>query len=67
MDDPELDPFALSVDDPHLPESSFLTFHEILFQERRDFSGREGMEVDPVHYGNMDSIKFGVRSHEFGD
>jgi len=66
MDDPELDPFSLSVDDSHLPESSLLTFQEILFQKGRDFFGREGMEVDPVLYGNKDSVKFGVRSHGFG-
>ena len=36
VDDISLNPFPLSVNDPYLPESLFLTFKEVIFQKGRD-------------------------------
>ena len=57
MDDPELNPFAFPMDDPHLSEPPLLAFEEIVFQKERDFFGGEGMEIDPVVNGNMNGHK----------
>ncbi len=62
MDDPELNPFTLPVDDPHLPEPPLLAFEEIVFQKGRDFFWREGMEIDPIFYRKMDRFRVFVLS-----
>jgi len=55
MDDVHLDPLSLSVDNSDLLEALFLTFEEIVFQERRDLLGREGVEIDPILDGNANN------------
>ena len=67
MDDVHLHPLPLSVDDSDLLEAFLLTFEKIVLQERRDFPGREGVEIDPVLDGNFQNHKsqFGVRSSEY--
>ena len=62
VDDPELNPLTLPVDDPHLSEPPLLAFEEIVFQKERDLPGREGMEIDPILNRKMDRIRVFVFS-----
>ena len=52
MDDVELYPFALSMDDPDLTKPLFPAFQQVLLKQSGDVFGRKGVQVNPVLNGN---------------
>ena len=57
MDDVPLNPLPFSVNDSNLPEPFFLTFCEILLQERRNLLGQEGVKIDPIFDRNFNNVR----------
>ena len=56
LDDPALNTFAASVNQPHLAKAGFMRGADVLDDDRRNIARRERVKIDPVFDGDLHEV-----------